>query len=151
MKESKKVRLHQICIEQLEKKIASLERTIQDTQKAAQADTKSSAGDKFETTREMMKQEMDKNGVQLSQAREMLSHLQQLDPYLKNDRISYGSLAHTNEGIYYFAVSFGKVVINDQFYFVLSMASPIGKALRNRKAGEEVAFMGRKIRVEKVF
>jgi transcription elongation GreA/GreB family factor len=150
MKESKKVRLHQICIEQLAKKIASLERTIQDTQKAAQAETKSSAGDKFETTREMMKQEMDKNGVQLSQAREMLSHLQQLDPHLKNDRVSYGCLAHTNEGIYYFAVSFGKVVINDQSYFVLSMASPIGKALRNRKAGEEVAFMGRKIRIEEI-
>ena len=92
----------------------------------------------------------DKNGVQLSQAREMLSHLQQLDPDLKNDRISYGSLAHTNEGTYYFSVSFGKVVMSDQPYFVLSMVSPIGKALHNRKAGEEVAFMGRRIRIEKI-
>ena len=151
MKESKKVRLHQICIEQLEKKIASLERTIRDTQKAAQAEPKSSAGDKFETTREMMKQEMDKNGVQLSQAREMFSHLQQLDPHVKQDRVSYGSLVITNEGNYYFCVSMGKIPMGDQPHFALSMASPIGKALRNRKAGEEVAFMGRKIRIEKVF
>ena len=150
MAESEKTLLHQRCIELLEEKVASLERTIRDTQRAAQAETKSSAGDKFETTREMMKQEMDKNGVQLSQAREMLSHLQQIDPDLKNDRISYGSLAHTNEGTYYFSVSFGKVLVNDQPYFVLSMASPIGKALLNRKAGEEVKFMGRKIRIERI-
>ena len=64
------------------------------------------------------------------------------------DHIGFGSLVTTNEGVYYFSVSLGKVLLDGQLFFALSMASPIGKALAGRKAGDEVLFMGRKIRIE---
>lgn len=150
MTESEKVRLHQRCIQLLEEKITALEKNIQEIQQANSEDTKSSAGDKFETSREMMKQEMDKLGARQSQAVEMLKFLRQIDPHLQKDRVGAGSLVFTNEGTYFFSVSLGKVLMNGQPYFALSMNAPVGKALFNRKAGEEVDFMGRKIRINEI-
>lgn len=142
--------LHQACINQVESKIATLEKAIQDAQQAASEDTKSSAGDKFETSREMMKLEINKNGLQLKQALEMMRYLNQINPETQKDTVGFGSLISTNEGIYYFSVSLGKVKTEDQSFFALSMASPIGKALANKKAGDEITFMGRTIRIEEI-
>jgi transcription elongation GreA/GreB family factor len=145
---SLKVALHQACIELLNQKTASLERAIADAQQAASEDTKSSAGDKFETSREMIKREIDKNNAQLRNALEMLQHLQQLNPGSLKEKVSYGSLVETPEGIYYFSVSLGKVMLEGKSYFALSMASPIGQALKDRSAGQEFSFRGRNIRIE---
>ena len=98
----------------------------------------------------MMKLEIDKNATQLSQATDMLKYLKQINPAIEKDRVSYGSLVSTNEGTYYFSVALGKVLMDAKPYLALSMASPIGKALADRQAGEEVVFMGRKIRIEGV-
>ena len=150
MIDSEKSQLYQQCIDLLQQKIATLENAIQDAQQAASEDTKSSAGDKFETSREMMKLEIDKNSMQLSKAIEMLKYLSQIDPESEKDRVGFGSLVKTNEGSYFFSVSLGKVLMGDRSYMALSMVSPIGKALADRKAGDEVNFMGRKIRIEKI-
>jgi len=44
-------------------------------------------------------------------------------------------------------VSLGKIQMDGPPHFALSMTSPIGKALINRKKGDEVVFMGRKIKI----
>ena len=142
--------LHQHCLDLLQSKMATLEQAIADAQQAASEDTKSSAGDKFETSREMIKQEINKNSQQLSQLNKMLLHLQQLKPELAKDRVGQGSLVIANEGRYYFSVGLGKVVLEGETYFALSMASPIAQALQGREAGEIVRFRGREIQIEEV-
>ena len=151
MLEPTKPQLHQACIAMLEARIIRLQQAIAHAQQAASDDTKSSAGDKFETSREMMKLEIDKNSTQLSQALLMLKHLQGLRPSVTMKEVAFGSLVHTNEGVYYFCVSLGKVMLDDKVLcFALSMVSPIGKALQGRKAGDTVTFMGRKVAIEAV-
>lgn len=150
MPDSLKYRLHQTCLEQIGIQIATLEQAIQDAQTAASEDIKSSAGDKFETSREMMKAEIEKNNLQLAKALEMLKYLKQINPELAKAQVGFGSLVSTNEGRYYFSVALGKVLLDEQPYLALSMASPIGKALNAREAGESVVFMGRTIHIEGV-
>jgi transcription elongation GreA/GreB family factor len=145
-----KPQIHQACIAMLEARISRLQQSIVHAQQAASDDTKSSAGDKFETSREMMKLEIDKNNAQLSQADTMLQHLHKLNPGTTMDKVAFGSLVHTNEGIYYFSVGLGKLMVDDKVCFALSMVSPIGKALGGRKAGETVDFMGRKVEIEAI-
>lgn len=148
MLKSLKIEIHLACIAMLEARMARLQEAIDQAQQAASDDTKSSAGDKFETSREMIKLEIDKNNMQLSQAATMLKHLHSLSPSSVLDSVAFGSLVQTNEGIYYFSVGLGKVVLEDKTCYALSMASPIGRALKGRKPGETVEFMGRKVVIE---
>lgn len=142
--------LHQHCIAVLHAKTDRLEKAIADAQKAASEDTKSSAGDKFETSREMMKAEIDKHNHQLSQAIEMLSYLKKAAPETAMDQVGFGSLVTTNEGRYYFSVALGKVIPKEQSFFALSMASPIGQVLNAKKEGDSVLFMGRTITIQAI-
>lgn len=142
--------LHQACLDLLEEKIASLQKAVQDAQQAASEDTKSSAGDKFETSREMIKLEINKYNQQLSQNSKMLHHLQQINPDTNRDTVAMGSLVLTNEGRYYFSVSLGKLSLEEESYFALSMASPIGRALAGHRAGDQVSFMGRTIQIQEI-
>ncbi|MEM6346717.1 MAG: 3-oxoacyl-ACP synthase [Bacteroidota bacterium] len=145
MNPSLKEQIHAQCLALLDQKIARLQRSIADAQKAASEDTKSSAGDKFETSREMLKQEINKHNQQLALATKMKQQFGQIDPRQSLDHIAFGSLAETNEGLYYFSASLGKV--EGQKCFALSMVSPIAKALANHKAGDEVPFMKRSIKI----
>ncbi|MEL7533666.1 MAG: hypothetical protein AAFN10_20300, partial [Bacteroidota bacterium] len=144
---SLKEQIHTQCLALLDQRIARLQRSIADAQKAASEDTKSSAGDKFETSREMLKQEINKHNQQLSMAIKMRQQFGQIDPQQQLDKISFGSLAETNEGWYYFSASLGKVQWEEESSFALSMVSPIAKAMANLEVGDEVVFMKRKITI----
>ena len=139
--------IHQTCIDLVVEKIATLEQAIQDANEAANEDTKSSAGDKFETSREMMSLEINKNTAQLGLATEMLRHLRQIDPEATRNKVAFGSLVATNEGLYFFSVSLGKIKVEDKVCFALSLASPIGQALADKKAGDKVSFMNREVEI----
>lgn len=147
MSEHHKPTVHQACLDQIGRRISSLEKAIADAQQAAAEDTKSSAGDKYETGREMLKQEINKYNQQLSQARKMRQLFGQIDPQKEQDKIGLGSLVQTNEGWYYFAASLGKIEGLQPSCFALSLISPIGKALLDQKAGAQVSFMQRRITI----
>ena len=80
----------------------------------------------------------------------MIKNLREVDPRLPLSKIEYGSLVKTNEGMYFFSVSLGKVVVEGKTYFVVSLISPIGKAMEDKRVGEKVEFMGRKISIEEI-
>ncbi|MCI4669372.1 MAG: 3-oxoacyl-ACP synthase [Bacteroidia bacterium] len=142
--------IHQACLDQLQQKKAILNKQISDAQTAASEDTKSSAGDKYETSREMMKQEINKASQQLAIYEKMEEILVKLKPDTPSDKVSLGSLIKTNEGWYHFSVSLGQVKIEKSKVYVLSLASPLGKEMLNKTEGEEINFRGRKILIEKV-
>lgn len=139
------------CLMLLDERITRLTQHIQEAQTAASEDTKSSAGDKYETGREMLKQEINKLNLQLNQANQMRQQLNRLSlsasPF---GQVVQGSLVQTSEGLYYFAIGLGKVQSADQVVMVISMQSPIGKALNGRQVGDRMAFMGREIEIQAI-
>jgi transcription elongation GreA/GreB family factor len=44
----------------------------------------------------------------------------------------------------------GKIEIEDEAIYCISLISPIGKALQNKKAGEKIDFQGKEILVTKI-
>lgn len=139
--------IHQSCLEKLGKTIQQLEKSIQDIQTAANEETKSSAGDKYETGRAMMQQEKDKLMARLETNLTQRNQLQQLKPNRSSTRAERGSLVQTNEGYFYLATALGKIVWGDHKCFVISMGSPLAQALLNRKKGDHFNFQGRKIQI----
>lgn len=129
--------LLQTVQEKLSEKIVALEALIADT-RAANNETKSSMGDKYETSREMVQQEIDKLQLQLNgnlAARASLATL----PLSKHDTVGTGSVVKTQRGLFFIAVSVGEIVAGDDKVFVISPESPLATALNTKKAGDCVS------------
>ncbi len=146
-----KRQLYQYCQSQLSERIERTRAAYQDAQEAANEETKSSAGDKYETGRSMMLQEMDKHGQYLSETMKLKNALDQLDVYDKSKIISQGSLVVTNNGIFYLAISMGSVNLEGKQYFIISPVSPIGNKLMGLQAGDSFDLNGRQFSINEVF
>lgn len=139
-----KQQLHQHCLQLLEERIRELEAAVNAVRESRNNETKSSAGDKYETGRAMMQQEEDKVLARMDNARQMRLQLQQLDPSTSTDQIGLGSLVQTDQRYYYLSVSLGKVVQGGTIYFCVSAEAPISKGLWGKIAGDELELNGRK-------
>ena len=70
--------LYQKCFELVENQILSSQKRIEEAQNAANAETKSSAGDKYETTRAMMQIEIENCSKQLAESQKLHNTLKQI-------------------------------------------------------------------------
>ena len=146
-----KQQLHQLCAEQIQQRIADAETAIAEARKASENDTKSSAGDKYETGRAMMQQEIDLNSRQLLEARKMQAQLQQISFDKTHTLAQAGSLVETSQGDFYMAVSVGALLIGTKRYYAISVASPMGLQLKGKQVGEGFMLNGKEFRVLKVW
>lgn len=145
-----KEKLHQLCMDYVEERIASAEQAIYAARESANDDTKSSAGDKYETGREMMQQEIDRNRKQLDESKKLKQTLDLIDPSKTTDVVQNGSLVHTNYGKFYISISRGQLLLDGCNYFAVSTVSPIGAKLLKQKAGYEFDFNGKQFKIESI-
>lgn len=134
--ESLKQKLYQICLSYTEERISSLESAIKDIQQAANEETKSSAGDKYETGRAMAQLEIDKHRSQLVEAVKMKQELSRISVDDNVQLIKPGSLIFTSRGNFYIAINAGQQQVDAQTFFTVSVASPIARKLIGLKVGD---------------
>jgi transcription elongation GreA/GreB family factor len=142
-----KHQLFQLCAEQIQQRITDAETAIAEARKASENDTKSSAGDKYETGRAMMQQEIDLNSRQLLEARKMQAQLQQINTENKHEFAQVGSLVETDQGDFYLAVSAGALFIGTKRYYAISVGSPMGLQVKGKKTGERFKLNGKEFQV----
>jgi len=142
-----KERLHQACVQQLQQRMDGLQQRLDDLRQALTQATKSSAGDKYETSRAMVHLEQEK----LLQQRAQQQRLHQLDPTRIHQKAQLGSLICTNKGNYYLSIALGKVVLEQKNYYALSLAAPLGKQLLHKRVGERFQFNQQSFEVEALF
>lgn len=107
-------------------------------------DTKSSMGDKYETSREMAQQELTRLQQQLKQVENDLAILQLL-PAESTNIVALGSLVVTNQFNYLISISIGQMKFEDEVLMVISKESPIGKLLLGKSRGDKIVFNGNEI------
>lgn len=145
-----KQQLYLMCRKYIAQRVDSLKATIAETQEAANDESKSSAGDKYETAREMLQQEIDLSVTQLNELQKLQVVLDQVNPYLKSDKATLGSLVKTNFGDYYISISAGQLKLNNTTYYAISAASPIGAKLMGQTAGTGFELNGKKYEIKEV-
>ena len=145
-----KTALLQQCLEYVNARLQTVEETIQSHRKALSSETKSSAGDKHETGRAMLQLEMEKAGQQLTSILQMKETLSRINIAKKSSAVSLGTLVETNSGTYFISVSAGEITLDSKNYFAISIASPIGKLMLGKKAGEELIWNGKEINIHKI-
>ena len=145
-----KKELYGLCISYVKTRIATAKQAIDDARQSANEETKSSAGDKYETGREMMQQETDRNQAQLNEANKLLVALNNIDNNAVSGATAPGSLVLTDNGKFYIAVSAGTLVLDGESYFAISPASPIGLKLKEHKVGDQFNLNGKSYLVKDI-
>lgn len=130
------------CHQLLDERLFRLNEAIAESREAANSETKSSAGDKYETTREMMQAEIERLGQQVDEVAKLREGLYATERALPGTEATLGSMVKTNRATYFLAVGLGKVVISGIEVFVISTASPIGQLLLGKTVGEQIVFNG---------
>ena len=133
----KKERVHQLCLELVETKIHRLNNEFKALSNSASSDTKSSMGDKYETSREMINLEKAKISEQLHNMRAMLLTLKGIDPNRSQSKAELGALVSTQMAIYYLSTALGQITLDEQVVFCISMGSPIAQQMLSKKAGDQ--------------
>lgn len=133
-----KEKLHQACKDELSSRIAFYNKILHELSAGAQNDSKSSAGDKHETSRAMMQLEQEKIGKQLKEAEDMQLFFDKMDSKSSSEKVTIGSLILTNEGFFYLAAALGKLKVGKQEVYVLSPKSPLGARLQGSKMNDVI-------------
>src|SRR5690349_428471 len=105
---TEKHQLHSIISGFIDERIKSSEEAIYQLQLSANEETKSSAGDKYETGRAMAHLEIQKYREQLSQSIKLKQAFTRITLTPTNQTVMIGSLVYTNRGNFYIAISCGK-------------------------------------------
>lgn len=127
-----------------------IESAIAERREAMHNETKSSMGDKYETTREMLQQDINVSMERLSKVKQDHATLQRVDPASSLEIINEGSLVLTNNGNFYLSVSVGKFKVDGLLYYAISISSPIGQQLKGKQQGDEFSLNGRNYKILEV-
>lgn len=119
----------------LAEKIAHLENLISQT-RASNTETKSSMGDKYETGREMVQQEINNLQRQLSEAFQQQESVKRLSDN-QNQTADFGALVETDKGYFYISTSAGELKFGEKKIITISPESPLAKAMHGKKSGED--------------
>lgn len=133
-----------------ETRIAAIEEVLSQAQSSANEETKSSAGDKYETGKSMMQIEMENHSAQLREAVKLKTAIQQINPEAYHSVVVSGSIVFTSLGNYFISIGAGPQDVNGKKIMAISPASPIGQVLLGLKSGDHFEFRGKAGTVEKV-
>lgn len=135
--------------EKLQLQIRQIEDQLGELIKAGAEEGKSSAGDKYETQREMIKQSRDLLDIQLYRTQMMLNQLKQISTRAQSS-VQEGALIKLSIGYVWVCVSLGESVLEGEKYQLISKDSPLFLSLKNKKIGESVLFRGKNLVIEEL-
>lgn len=141
-----KEQLLQACKKIIQERIENANHAMNAAQEAANGEDKSSAGDKYETSRAMGHRDRDMYARQLVEAKNEWQKLDKinLEP---SSVIKAGSLIEVNEILYFIASGIGKLEINGQVVMVISKESPIANLMVNKKINDNFSFNGKLLKI----
>lgn len=135
---------------QLKSKIETLQSEYRLYMESAANETKSTAGDKHDTSKSMMQLEQEKLSGQLNQLKQMVLAVSKVDLSRTNKVGEFGSLIETDKGKFFISISIQGIQIDEENIQCISMQSPIGKVFIQRKAGEVVKFQDKSFSIRSI-
>jgi hypothetical protein len=136
--------VYQTAIAQLKQKEALLAEERKNIIESILEEEKNSAGDKYETSRENMTQDLNSLEKQIKQSKLDLEELYRLQAIKDTPpTVQEGALLQLGTDWFLLAVSIGQVKVDDKQVFLLSKNSPLGELLVGKKKNEAIQFRGK--------
>lgn len=146
-----KKRLLEACLGILKDRMKHTAAQVDNAQRAANSEEKSSAGDKYETSRAMSHLEKDMFSKQLLQTRQELASLMEINCSQVSLLAAKGAVVISDPYIFFLAAGIGKLQFEEHTILVLSPLAPMGRLLLGKKAGDELIFDSRELLIREVF
>ncbi|MEO6636948.1 MAG: hypothetical protein ABIN25_01655 [Ginsengibacter sp.] len=146
-----KIALKKKCIDILDERIRSIKLAMHEAQAAANNEEKSSAGDKYETSRAMNHLEKDMQASRLSASLRELENLMLIDCSKTYGKVQKGSLVKCGKISYFIAAGLGKLLFEDEIVFLVSPNAPIALKLSGKAAGDRLEINNEQLIIEEVF
>ncbi len=124
-----KQKTYQHCLQLINIRITELKKVLDELSEGIKNDSKSSAGDKHETSRAMAQIEQEKISRQLAETLEQKAVLEKLEHILPSPKIIKGSLVKTNTLTLYISIPLGRMLVDNTPVFAISPQSPLGAQL----------------------
>ena len=147
---SLKQEVYNSCYKILDDKIAAHQAALHDLTEGLGNDTKSSAGDKHETSRAMMQLEYEKINNQLQEVKMQKELLERMHSDAHSSTVIKGSLIKTNKGYLFLSVPLGRINIGNVSVMVLSPLSPLGVKLMGLKVNDSTSINNTSYVVEEI-
>lgn len=132
-------------------KQADFQAMVADLQEGLANETKSSAGDKYETSRAMSQQELDKINTQLQEIARQLALIPHLESISNSAVIQNGSIVETNKGVFFIGLPLGSLLIDEKTVFCIGAAAPLAQQLNGNSAGAQITVNGNQFHVLSVY
>ena len=146
-----KEKLYKACEAYVEERINRIEDSMAGLESDLENETKSSAGDKYETGREMINLEWNKLAEQLQQFKNLRNTINIAKSRTNNGSARLGTAVKTNMANYFIAIPADRIIVDGDEYFAIGANSPIAQLLLHKKAGEEITFNGKTAKILEVF
>lgn len=145
-----KEQLYQQCCDYVSKKEAAIKKLIAEAQESSANETKSSAGDKYETAREVLQQEIDLNLSRLNELHKLKTVLEHILPTQSGLTVLPGSVVYTSNGNFYISISAGMIKAAGTSFYAISAASPIALKMLGKKAGYVFDMNNKRVEIKAV-
>lgn len=146
-----KEKLYKACEAYVDERIKRIEDSMAGLESDLENETKSSAGDKYETGREMINLEINKLAEQLQQFKNLRNTLNIAKSRTNNGSAQLGTAVKTNMANYFIAIPADRIIVDGDEYFPIGANSPIAQLLLHKKAGEKITFNGKSAEILEVF
>ena len=135
----------------IEQRITAAKTLINNAQEAANNEEKSSAGDKYETSRAMNQLEKEMHSKQLAQQIKELALLHEVKTDMIYPAATMGACIECADLTFFIAAGLGKQTIAGKQIIFLSPQAPMAKLLQNKKAGDSFVFISKDTVIETIY
>ena len=139
------------CENHINTKLKNYLKIDQELFKSLNEETKSSAGDKHETTRAMIQIEREKNSKRIKEIENSKKQLIVIKSVqLNNLKVSPGSIIFTSNNNYFISISSEIYSSDTNKIYCVSTNTPIAKSYLGKKIGDIVTFNNIESNIEKI-
>jgi hypothetical protein len=146
-----KARLKRWALDLITQRITAAREAIDQAQQAANQEEKSSAGDKYETSRAMGHLQKDMHARQLAEYIKELATLHSVNTDQLYTVAGPGAFVQTDHTAFFIAAGLGKQQPDGTVIYFLSPVAPLAKSLQNKKTGDAFLFSGASMIIMEIF
>ncbi|MGL6267604.1 MAG: hypothetical protein ACRC2O_06740 [Chitinophagaceae bacterium] len=145
------MQLKEYCRQMILERMESFRHAMNKSQESANEETKSSAGDKYETSRAMGHLEKDMYARQLAETRKEMASLMLIDCSQVYQSILPGSFVRMVNSSYFILAGMGKIEFKGEQIYVISHMAPVAQSLSGKKKDDIVSINNIIHQIKEVF
>ncbi|MDY2586611.1 hypothetical protein [Winogradskyella aquimaris] len=144
-----KQELLDICLQDVSKRVSNYKNEISFIKESIESNDKIS-DEEGESGNSKLLEDLEKNLNYLNEVHKIREYLNRINPNVVSNTVVLGSIVITDSITFYIAISKGKVTVNDEDYYIISIQSPIGQLIKSQSVGYQFEFNGKSYKIKNV-